>query len=202
MSHPLLSIQDVSLSFAGVKARSVSLEVNEVAGRHHRAQWSRQDLAVQLHLGCLSATIGQHHLGWGCFDGDGRMTLPSPSLECFRIWRSSPPDGAGEPLTWSPLPIRVPLVAIFCSSRTRAEEVRHRAFVEEIIDFLNLEVYRKTPVGILPYGVLKRVESGGPVHGPNSSSSMNPRRVSIRRRLKIWPATCWISRNSEESLKF
>jgi branched-chain amino acid transport system ATP-binding protein len=31
---------------------------------------------------------------------------------------------------------------------------------EDIIDFLNLEGVRKTPVGVLPYGVLKRVELG------------------------------------------
>ena len=32
--------------------------------------------------------------------------------------------------------------------------------MEHIIDFLNLESVRKVPVGILPYGVLKRVELG------------------------------------------
>ena len=42
----------------------------------------------------------------------------------------------------------------------RDEEVRHRAVVEKLIDFLGLERYRKRPVGILPYGVLKRVELG------------------------------------------
>ena len=36
----------------------------------------------------------------------------------------------------------------------------HRRKAEEVIDFLELERYRKTPVGILPYGVLKRVELG------------------------------------------
>jgi branched-chain amino acid transport system ATP-binding protein len=44
--------------------------------------------------------------------------------------------------------------------KTRAEEVRHRAKAEEIIDFLDLTRYRMRPVGILPYGVLKRVELG------------------------------------------
>jgi branched-chain amino acid transport system ATP-binding protein len=42
----------------------------------------------------------------------------------------------------------------------RREEVAHRAKVEEIIEFLNLERFRKTPVQILPYGVRKRVELG------------------------------------------
>ncbi|MEE8351433.1 MAG: ABC transporter ATP-binding protein [Rhodospirillales bacterium] len=40
------------------------------------------------------------------------------------------------------------------------EELEHRAFVEEIIDFLEIEAIRKTPVGKLPYGLQKRVELG------------------------------------------
>ena len=32
--------------------------------------------------------------------------------------------------------------------------------MEEVIDFLELERVRKTPVGILPYGLLKRIELG------------------------------------------
>jgi branched-chain amino acid transport system ATP-binding protein len=43
---------------------------------------------------------------------------------------------------------------------TRREEVAHRARAEEVIDFLDLERYRKIPVQILPYGVRKRVELG------------------------------------------
>jgi branched-chain amino acid transport system ATP-binding protein len=41
-----------------------------------------------------------------------------------------------------------------------AEEVEHRAVVEKIIDFLEIEAIRKTPVGKLPYGLQKRVELG------------------------------------------
>lgn len=42
----------------------------------------------------------------------------------------------------------------------RREEIRHRKVVEEIIDFLELEPVRKKIVGMLPYGVRKRVELG------------------------------------------
>ncbi len=42
----------------------------------------------------------------------------------------------------------------------RAEEIRHRRVVEDIIDFLGIEHIRKTPVGKLPYGLQKRVELG------------------------------------------
>ena len=38
------------------------------------------------------------------------------------------------------------------------EEVEHREKVEEIIDFLEIQSIRKTPVGSLPYGMQKRVE--------------------------------------------
>ena len=42
--------------------------------------------------------------------------------------------------------------------RSRREELQHREKVEHIIDFLQIEHIRKTPVGRLPYGLQKRVE--------------------------------------------
>jgi branched-chain amino acid transport system ATP-binding protein len=44
--------------------------------------------------------------------------------------------------------------------RARDEEIEHRLKVEEIIDFLQIQSIRKTPVGRLPYGLQKRVELG------------------------------------------
>ncbi|MBI4303644.1 MAG: ABC transporter ATP-binding protein [Chloroflexi bacterium] len=40
------------------------------------------------------------------------------------------------------------------------EEIEHRKTVEDIIDFLEIEPIRKTVVGVLPYGMRKRVELG------------------------------------------
>lgn len=40
------------------------------------------------------------------------------------------------------------------------EEIRHRERVEHVIDFLEIQAIRKTPVGRLPYGLQKRVELG------------------------------------------
>jgi branched-chain amino acid transport system ATP-binding protein len=40
------------------------------------------------------------------------------------------------------------------------EEIKHREYVESIIDFLEIQAYRKTPVGQLPYGLQKRVDLG------------------------------------------
>jgi len=45
--------------------------------------------------------------------------------------------------------------------KTAREEVEHRAFIEEeIIDLLEIEHIRNKPVGMLPYGLQKRVELG------------------------------------------
>ena len=40
------------------------------------------------------------------------------------------------------------------------EETEHREKVEHIIDFLEIQAHRKTPVGQLPYGLQKRVDLG------------------------------------------
>ncbi|MFQ6024630.1 MAG: ABC transporter ATP-binding protein [Acidiferrobacterales bacterium] len=42
----------------------------------------------------------------------------------------------------------------------RREEMEHRQAVERVIDFLEIQAIRKTPVGRLPYGLQKRVELG------------------------------------------
>lgn len=44
--------------------------------------------------------------------------------------------------------------------RSHREEIKHRKVVEEIIDFLEIERYRKAVVGALPYGVRKRIDLG------------------------------------------
>ena len=44
--------------------------------------------------------------------------------------------------------------------RLRGEEVRHRRRCEEIIEFLNLEPYRKSRVADCPFGVQKKIELG------------------------------------------
>ena len=41
---------------------------------------------------------------------------------------------------------------------SKREEIKNRDFVEQIIDFLEIEAIRKIPVGRLPYGLQKRVE--------------------------------------------
>lgn len=52
------------------------------------------------------------------------------------------------------------LAAMRRSARAREEELRHRAVVEELIGFLEIGRHRDAVVGTLPYGVRKRVELG------------------------------------------
>jgi branched-chain amino acid transport system ATP-binding protein len=44
--------------------------------------------------------------------------------------------------------------------KARREEIEHRAKVEEIVDLLELTAYRREPVGLLPFGIQKRIELG------------------------------------------
>jgi branched-chain amino acid transport system ATP-binding protein len=44
--------------------------------------------------------------------------------------------------------------------KAEREECENRAFVEHIVDFLEIQAFRKTPVGRLPYGLQKRVDLG------------------------------------------
>ena len=46
----------------------------------------------------------------------------------------------------------------FWLGKAKKEELANRERVEDIIDFLEIEQWRKYPVGLLPYGIQKRVE--------------------------------------------
>ena len=53
-----------------------------------------------------------------------------------------------------------PLAAMAWFGKASRHETMHRERAEEIIDFLEIEAYRKSLVAMLPYGVQKRVELG------------------------------------------
>ncbi|TCN43058.1 branched-chain amino acid transport system ATP-binding protein [Kribbella orskensis] len=52
------------------------------------------------------------------------------------------------------------LAAFAWLGKARRNELANRVAVEEIVDFLELAQWRRMPVGLLPYGVQKRVELG------------------------------------------
>ena len=52
------------------------------------------------------------------------------------------------------------LSGAFWVGPAKREEMEHRVAVEDIIDFLEIEEWRKHPVALLPYGFQKRVELG------------------------------------------
>lgn len=52
------------------------------------------------------------------------------------------------------------LPALVWLGPSRRQEIRHREFVEEVIDLLHLTSYRHAPVGALAYGIQKRIELG------------------------------------------
>ena len=52
------------------------------------------------------------------------------------------------------------LAGAFWVGPGKKEEMANREKVEDIVDFLEIEQWRKYPVGLLPYGIQKRVELG------------------------------------------
>ena len=162
---PVLQVRDLSLAFSGVRALTgVSLEVAE---------------------GGLVAVIGPNGAGkttlFNCISGvyrpdAGSVRLLGEDIVGLPSWRVA---RLGVARMFQNLALFEHLTVLdnlllgrhaqyrsrwwddaLWRPRARAEEVRHRARAEEIVDFLDLARYRRLPVGILPYGVLKRVELG------------------------------------------
>jgi branched-chain amino acid transport system ATP-binding protein len=50
------------------------------------------------------------------------------------------------------------LAGMIYQGRAKNQEILHRRRVEEVMKLLDLHVYRNQPVGVLPYGVQKRME--------------------------------------------
>jgi len=159
----LLRLEEVSLAFGGVKALSqVSFEVREreicaIIGPNGAGKSS-----------LLNIINGVYHPSSGTvsFAGVARRSMRPHQAAASGIARTFQNIALFKGMTvldnimtGRNLKMRSPLLAqaLYWGLAER-EEIAHRRKVEEIIDFLQIEAIRKTPVGRLPYGLQKRVE--------------------------------------------
>ena len=159
----LLEVREVSLSFGGISALSgVSLEVREreihaIIGPNGAGKSS-----------LLNVINGVYHprRGTVTFRGvERRRMYPheaarqgiARTFQNIALFRGM--TALDNIMTGRYLKMRSGLLAQALHwGPAEREEIRHRRKVEEIIDFLQIEAIRKTPVGRLPYGLQKRVE--------------------------------------------
>jgi branched-chain amino acid transport system ATP-binding protein len=163
--EPLLRVDAITLRFGGVTA------LNEVS--------------FDVRPGELFAVIGPNGAGktsiFNCINGVYRPQEGSITLEGEELMGRSPTSIAhlGVARTFQNLGLFVNLTVIdnlmlgrhhvmrtgfltgaLWFGRARAEEIAHRERCEEIVKLLELESFRKQPVGALPYGIQKRIELG------------------------------------------
>jgi len=161
----LLELEQVTLKFAGITALSdVSLAVPQgsifaVIGPNGAGKTSL--------FNCISG-VYRPQAGALSFDGASLLGEPAHALAARGIARMFQNLALFENLT----ALQNLLVGahhgfashwwqdLLWTARTRREEVQARAQVEQVIEFLELERYRHYPVGLLPYGVRKRIELG------------------------------------------
>ncbi len=159
----LLDVKDISLSFGGVKAiTDVSFnvmkgEVRAIIGPNGAGKTSM--------LNCIN---GFYHpqVGTISYKGEVRKAMRPyvaasqgiartfQNVALFRGMTTLDNIMSGRTLRMK----RGFFWQMFRRGPALAEEVEHRKRVEEIIDFLEIQAIRKTPVGRLPYGLQKRVE--------------------------------------------
>jgi len=158
-----LNIENVTLTFGGVNALSgVSLHVPEheivsIIGPNGAGKTSLLNcISGFYHPTKGSIKFGEHELGRAApnvVTGFG-IARAFQNLELFRGLTV-----VENLLLARHTHIRYSLLsgAIFYGKASRIE-AENRAYVERIIDFMELQAYRRAPVGTLSYGVQKRVE--------------------------------------------
>jgi len=161
----VLSVQDVSLSFGGVRAlQGVSFDVREhevraIIGPNGAGKSSM-----------LNVINGVYHPQQGKIrfrerefqDMDSRQAASLGIARTFQnIALFKGMSVLDNIMTGRNLKMRCGFLqqALWLGPAKR-EELQHRRAVEEIIDFLEIQHIRRTPVGRLPYGLQKRVELG------------------------------------------
>ncbi len=161
----ILALEGVSLAFGGVKALSdVSFDVRE---HEIRAIIGPNGAGKSSLLNVINGVYRPQH-GRITFRGETRTAMEphhAAALGIARTFQSlalfkgmSVLDNilAGRNLM---MKSNLFLQALRVGPALR-EEIEHRKRVEDIIDFLEIQHVRKTPVGRLPYGLQKRVDLG------------------------------------------
>ena len=161
----LLNVEDVSLAFGGVKAlQQVSFNVYEheiraIIGPNGAGKSSMLNVINGVYtpqhgritfLGKVREHMDPHQ---AAADGIARTFQ---SLALFKGMSVLDNIMTGRNLR---MKTGVLLQAVHFGP-AKKEELRHREHVEHIIDFLEIQAHRKTPVGRLPYGLQKRVDLG------------------------------------------
>ena len=161
----ILDVKDISLRFGGVKALSgISFDVRE---HEVRAIIGPNGAGKSSMLNCING-VYQPQQGSITFRGQTFQHMKSRQVAEMGIARTfqnlalfkgmSVLDNI---MTGRNLRMKSNLLlqALRWGPAER-EEIEQRAFVERIIDFLEIQAWRKTPVGRLPYGLQKRVDLG------------------------------------------
>jgi branched-chain amino acid transport system ATP-binding protein len=165
----ILDVQNISLAFGGVKALTdISFSVRE---HEVRAIIGPNGAGKSSMLNCINGVYQPQH-GSITFRGKTFKHMNSRQVAEMGVARTfqnlalfkgmSVLDNL---MTGRNLKMRSNLLmqAIrnpFGIGPAEREEIEQRAVVERIIDFLEIQAYRKTPVGRLPYGLQKRVDLG------------------------------------------
>jgi branched-chain amino acid transport system ATP-binding protein len=161
----ILSAESVSLAFGGVKALSeVSFDVREhevraIIGPNGAGKSSMLNVinGVYRPQAGRITYLGETHTAMDPHDAARRgIARTFQSLALFKGMSVLENMLAGRNLM---MKTNIFLQALRLGPAL-AEEIEHRKRVEEIIDFLEIQHVRKTPVGRLPYGLQKRVDLG------------------------------------------
>ena len=159
----ILDLKNISLSFGGVKAlQDISFDVLEhevraIIGPNGAGKSSMLNVINGVYRPQQGDIIlrGEHHANMDSY-GAAKAGLARTFQNIALFKGMSVLDNI---MTGRNLKMKANMFqqAIWFGPAMR-EELEHRAKVEEIIDFLEIQHIRKTPVGRLPYGLQKRVD--------------------------------------------
>jgi branched-chain amino acid transport system ATP-binding protein len=165
----LLDVRNISLSFGGVKALTdISFSVRE---HEVRAIIGPNGAGKSSMLNCING-VYQPQQGSITFRGETFQHMDSRQVAQMGIARTfqnlalfKGMSALDNIMTGRNLKMRSGLLAQpfrnpYGWGPAQREELAQREVVERIIDFLEIQPHRKTPVGQLPYGLQKRVDLG------------------------------------------